>query len=79
MSAQNALERDTRGLAVEFEHVHHSFLHGDRPVRVLEDFNLRIEPLGVRQHRRALRVRQDHALSHDRWPREGPQWRGPAG
>ena len=44
MSAQSALERDTRGLAVEFEHVHHSFLHGDRPVRVLEDFNLRIEP-----------------------------------
>ena len=44
MSAQHALERDTRGLAVEFEHVHHSFLHGDRPVRVLEDFNLRIEP-----------------------------------
>ena len=44
MSAPSALERDTRGLAVEFEHVHHSFLHGDRPVRVLEDFNLRIEP-----------------------------------
>jgi NitT/TauT family transport system ATP-binding protein len=44
MSAQSALERDTRGLAVEFEHVHHSFLHGDRPVRVLEDFNLRIGP-----------------------------------
>lgn len=33
-----------RGVAVEFDHVNHSFLHGDRPVRVLDDFNLRIEP-----------------------------------
>ena len=44
MTATNTQVRDTRGLAVEFEHVHHSFLHGDRPVRVLEDFSLRIEP-----------------------------------
>ena len=42
-----------RGLAVEFQHVHHSFLHGDRPVRVLENFNLRHRAVGVRQHRRA--------------------------
>lgn len=33
-----------RGLSIEFEGVNHSFLHGDRVVRVLEDFNLRIEP-----------------------------------
>ncbi|MEU5848489.1 ABC transporter ATP-binding protein [Saccharopolyspora shandongensis] len=31
-------------MSVEFEHVHQSFLHGDRPVRVLDDFNLHIEP-----------------------------------
>ncbi len=79
MSAQNALERDTRGLAVEFEHVHHSFLHGDRPVRVLEDFNLRIEPSEFVSIVGPLRVRQDHCALHDRWPRPGPQRRGPAG
>jgi NitT/TauT family transport system ATP-binding protein len=32
------------GVSVEFQHVNHSFLHGNRPVRVLDDFNLRIEP-----------------------------------
>lgn len=33
-----------RGVSVEFENVNHSFLHGDRPVRVLNDFNLDIKP-----------------------------------
>lgn len=33
-----------KGVSVEFERVNHSFLHGNRPVRVLDDFNLRIEP-----------------------------------
>lgn len=33
-----------KGVSVEFENVNHSFLHGDKPVRVLNDFNLRIEP-----------------------------------
>jgi len=32
------------GVSVEFQNVNHSFLHGDRPVRVLDNFNLRIEP-----------------------------------
>jgi NitT/TauT family transport system ATP-binding protein len=29
---------------VELEHVHHSFIHGDRAVRVLDDFSLSIRP-----------------------------------
>ncbi|GAA5194456.1 ABC transporter ATP-binding protein [Arthrobacter gyeryongensis] len=33
-----------KGVSVEFENVNHSFLHGNRPVRVLDNFNLRIEP-----------------------------------
>ncbi|MFE4503537.1 ABC transporter ATP-binding protein [Rhodococcus sp. NPDC056743] len=33
-----------RGLSVEFENIHHSFIHGDRPVRALENFNLSIAP-----------------------------------
>lgn len=33
-----------QGVSVEFKNVNHSFLHGDRPVRVLNEFNLRIEP-----------------------------------
>ncbi|WKN55150.1 ABC transporter ATP-binding protein [Rhodococcus opacus] len=33
-----------KGVSVEFENVRHAFLHGNRPVRVLDDFNLRIEP-----------------------------------
>ncbi|GLW99388.1 ABC transporter ATP-binding protein [Microtetraspora sp. NBRC 16547] len=35
---------EARGLAIDFEHVNHSFIHGDRAVRVLDDFNLNIEP-----------------------------------
>lgn len=34
----------TQGATVEFKDVNHSFLHGNRPVRVLDNFNLRIEP-----------------------------------
>jgi len=34
---------ESRGIAIEFEGVNHCFLHGDRAVRVLEDFDLRIE------------------------------------
>lgn len=30
------------GLSVVFENIHHSFIHGDRPVRALENFNLSI-------------------------------------
>lgn len=35
---------ESRGLAVEFEHVNHSFIHGDKAVQVLDDFTLNIEP-----------------------------------
>ena len=34
----------TRGLGVTFEHVEHSFIHGKRAVKVLDDFNLDIAP-----------------------------------
>jgi sulfonate transport system ATP-binding protein len=44
MRAAARAGEDTRGLAVEFDHVGHSFIHGDRAVRVLDDFNLTIEP-----------------------------------
>ncbi|MET0871906.1 MAG: ABC transporter ATP-binding protein [Paeniglutamicibacter terrestris] len=33
-----------RGVSVEFNNVNHSFLHGNRPVRVLDNFNLHIQP-----------------------------------
>ncbi|PRB70285.1 ABC transporter ATP-binding protein [Arthrobacter sp. MYb213] len=33
-----------RGVSVQFQGVNHSFLHGDRPVRVLNDFDLDIQP-----------------------------------
>lgn len=36
--------KTAQGVSVEFKNVNHSFLHGNRPVRVLNDFNLRIEP-----------------------------------
>lgn len=35
---------EARGVSVEFDNVNHSFLHGNRPVRVLNDFNLAIKP-----------------------------------
>lgn len=35
---------EARGVPIEFINVNHSFLHGDTPVRVLEDFNLEIPP-----------------------------------
>ncbi|WP_228003030.1 ABC transporter ATP-binding protein [Nocardia australiensis] len=31
-------------MSVEFENIHHSFIHGDRPVRALENFNLSVPP-----------------------------------
>lgn len=36
--------KKVQGVSVEFKNVNHSFLHGDTPVRVLDNFNLRIEP-----------------------------------
>lgn len=32
------------GLSVEFDNINHSFIHGNRPVRALENFNLSIAP-----------------------------------
>lgn len=43
-SATTAKAGTPSGVSVEFENVNHSFLHGNRPVRVLDNFNLRIEP-----------------------------------
>lgn len=36
--------KKVQGVSVEFKNVNHSFLHGNTPVRVLDNFNLRIEP-----------------------------------
>ncbi|MEU5848505.1 ATP-binding cassette domain-containing protein [Saccharopolyspora shandongensis] len=36
--------RSTQDLGIEFEHVNHSFIHGNRAVLVLKDFGLNIEP-----------------------------------
>lgn len=44
MTEKAAPSSTARGVSVEFQQVNHSFLHGNRPVRVLNDFNLRIEP-----------------------------------
>jgi NitT/TauT family transport system ATP-binding protein len=43
-SVSNGASGEARGLAVEFQHVHHSFIHGDRAVRALENFTLSIKP-----------------------------------
>ncbi|GAA1891301.1 ABC transporter ATP-binding protein [Paeniglutamicibacter psychrophenolicus] len=44
MTEKTAQSSTARGVSVEFENVNHSFLHGNRPVRVLDNFNLKIEP-----------------------------------
>lgn len=44
LAESKAQSTTAKGVSVEFENVNHSFLHGDRPVRVLDNFNLRIEP-----------------------------------
>ncbi|MEV5544392.1 ATP-binding cassette domain-containing protein [Saccharopolyspora shandongensis] len=36
--------RSTQDLGIEFEHVDHSFIHGNRAVLVLKDFSPNIEP-----------------------------------
>lgn len=43
-TSEAAVGTEARGLSIEFEHVSHSFIHGDRAVRVLNDFNLTIPP-----------------------------------
>lgn len=43
-AANQASEGHLPGLGIDFVEVNHSFIHGDKPIRVLDNFNLTIEP-----------------------------------